>query len=299
MQPGRWVQTVAIPTQQAADGEAVTETVQRWRRDPIGHRQVEREDEPVKRLAGSARMHRACAVEGEQRLIAADRPAAMPSLQLLRDERSDPRSVRHESALAELPAAHDEQVTGRVDVAEAQSARLAGAEPEPVAKREQRPIRRSALRRASVVWEGAGRVEQPAGVDLVEQERDPVRAATPSASARWRDVQQLLADRPVEQAADHAEQMVEAPRPGTGPCSEEVIQQRRREIVQPDRASFRGEANEQPQFALLALILAAQRALVREEPVDRHIDALAVAHESTSSPSPSATSRSRSTATLL
>ena len=84
----------------------------------------------------------------------------------------------------------------------------------------------------------------------------------------------------------------------TGAGTEEVVQQRGCEIVQPERIVLGGEADQQPQLVLLAVVLAAEGALVRKEPIDRQLDGLAVAHASTSSPSPSATPRSGSTATF-
>src|SRR5450755_282346 len=107
MQPRRWVQPLAIPAQQAADGEAVPEAVQpRWR-DPGRHRQVEREHKLVERLAGVVRTDAVDAVEREQRRLLIKRPSTAAALELLVEQRSDPRPVRDEAALPELPASHD------------------------------------------------------------------------------------------------------------------------------------------------------------------------------------------------
>src|ERR1700681_3563355 len=116
-------------------------------------------------------MHGPLAVEREQRLLVAARSALAAPFELLAQERGDPRSVRNETALAELPAADHDEITARVDVTQPQPAHLAGAEPQ------NRPIGCAPLRRASVVRKVAGRVKQPACLDRVKQERDPVSAA--------------------------------------------------------------------------------------------------------------------------
>jgi hypothetical protein len=89
--------------------------------------------------------------------------------------------VRNEAALAELPAPDDEQITGGVNLADPQAARFAGAQPESVAQREDRPVSHAPPRRSRVVGKRASSVEQPAGLGRVEQERDPVRGRTPPA----------------------------------------------------------------------------------------------------------------------
>jgi hypothetical protein len=105
----------------------MAEAVQPWWRDAVGHGQIERQHKLMKRLAGVVWVDAALAVEGEQRLLAARRPFFSAALELLAEERGDPRAVRYQSALAELPAADDEQITGGVDIAKEQSARIGGA----------------------------------------------------------------------------------------------------------------------------------------------------------------------------
>src|SRR5450755_4128937 len=78
-----------------------------------------------------------------------------------------------------------------------------------------------------------------------------------------------------------------------------LVQQRRRELADTDDAPFVAEADQQPQLRLGAAVFASKRALVCDESVNDVLDALAVAHESTSSPSPSATWRNCSTATFV
>jgi hypothetical protein len=90
----------------------------RWR-DPGRHRQLEREHQLVERSAGAVRVDAAPAIEGEQRRLVAERPATATALELLLEQRSDPRPVRDEAALPELPAPHDQQTALHVDIADA------------------------------------------------------------------------------------------------------------------------------------------------------------------------------------
>jgi hypothetical protein len=65
------------------------------------------------------RVDAAPAIEGEQRRLVAERPATATALELLLEQRSDPRPVRDEAALPELPAPHDQQTALHVDIADA------------------------------------------------------------------------------------------------------------------------------------------------------------------------------------
>ena len=109
-------------------------------------------------------------------------------------------------------------------------------------------------------------------------------------------LQQLPGDRPVQQAPHDAEQMIEAARTRPGPGGQEVLQQGGGELAEAADLVLGGEAHQQRQLAGLAVVLAAVRPLVRDEPLDRAGDGLG--HASTCSPSPSATWRSGSMATL-
>ena len=129
LQPAGGIEPLPIPAQQAADREAVAQAVQPRRRNTVGHRQLKRADELAEGLAGGASANAARTVEGKQRLGIDDRPIAVSTLQLLLKQRGDPRSVRNETALAELAGADHQQVTLGVDVAQAQSARFPDAQP--------------------------------------------------------------------------------------------------------------------------------------------------------------------------
>jgi len=90
--------------------------------------------------------------------------------------------------------------------------------------------------------------------------------------------------------------VVEASRTGSWPRCQELLQQRRRELVEPAGAALTGETQEQPELGLLAAVLASQRPAAGQEPLHGRCQGLA--HRSTSSPSPSETCRSDSMATL-
>jgi hypothetical protein len=137
---------------------------------------------------------------------------------------------------------------------------------------------------------------EPPGLDGVEQERYALLGDPVAAGLQRGCLQQAPGDRPVQQAAHHAEQVIEAARMRARPGGQEVLQQGGREPVEAADLVFGGEAHQQHQLAGLAVVLAAVRALVRDEPLDRGGDGLG--HASTCSPLPSATWRSGSMATL-
>ncbi len=103
------------------------------------------------------------------------------------EELADARAVGDEAALAELAAAHDQQLAVVVDVADAQAAGFAGSQPEPVAEREDGVVGGAAALAPRVVGQGSGGVEQPAGLNDVEDERQALvglAAGEPAAAAR-------------------------------------------------------------------------------------------------------------------
>ena len=105
----------------------------------------------MERVGSGPRMDVARAVEREQRRRVVVRAVVAATLDVVAEERGDPRAVGNEPALAELAAAHDQQIAIGVDVAEPQSADLAAAQPESVAEREDRPVGDASLRRPGVV----------------------------------------------------------------------------------------------------------------------------------------------------
>ena len=168
--------------------------------------------------------------------------------------------MRDEAGLAELAAAHHEQVPAGVDVAEAQPAGLAGSQPEPVAEREDGAVGRA----AAAVREGcrAARPPHPAAdgpgrrrTGTAAGRRSP-GACGPAAARRSSS---SLGDRPVEQAADHAEQVVEAARPRPGREARNSSITAGVELVEAADAVLLGEAHQQPQLVLFAVVFAAQR----------------------------------------
>ena len=113
---------------------------------------------------------------------------------------------------------------------------------------------------------------------------------------QWRDLQALLGDGPVKEAAEGPDEVVEAagPLPGTG--RDELVEQAGCELVELFDPMLVGEGEQQTQRRLLGLILAAEGPFVGEEVVGGGGEV--VVHVRTASPSPRATSRSASTATL-
>ena len=295
MQPRGRIQALAIPTQQHP-------TAKEWRRLCIRGG-----DTPAGAVIPSAciscvnvslawcREHARAPVEGEQRRLRVEPPVGGAALELLVEQLADPGAVRDQAALAELAALDDQQLAFAVEIAEAQRACLTAAQSQPVAEREDRAIRRAALRGVRAIRQRAGRVEQPACLAGVEDERDPCRGHPPPARAQRRALQQFVRDRPVEQAADNAEQMIEAARRRARPRREEPIQNGWRELLEPLDPVLGAEAHKQPQLGFLADVLARDRPLVLQEGVDGVLDGH---RASTSSPSPSAISRSDSTATF-
>ena len=113
MQPGRWVQPVAIPAQQTSDRKGVPEIVQPRRRNTLGDSEFECGHQVMEHLAGGARMHAAAPVEAEQRRVVAERAVGAAACELLGDQLADARAVRDEAGLAELAAPHDQQIPSR------------------------------------------------------------------------------------------------------------------------------------------------------------------------------------------
>jgi hypothetical protein len=81
--------------------------------------------------------------------------------------------VRDQPALAELASPHDQELPVDVDIVEEQPACLPGSQSESVAQRKDRVIRRTASGGPWVVWKCRGRLEQLAGVGVIEDERQP------------------------------------------------------------------------------------------------------------------------------
>src|SRR6266536_4284756 len=147
--------------------------VQTRRRDAVWNDETERTDQPMERLAGAARMNAAMPVEGKQRrLVARVRVLGATSPDVAGDQFGDARPVRDKTALPELTAPHDEQAALGVDVAQAQTAGLAGAQPQPVAEGEDGAIRGPSLLSARVVRQSSGGSQQASGVRDVEDERN-------------------------------------------------------------------------------------------------------------------------------
>ena len=89
---------------------------------------------------------------------------AAAALDVAGQQLADARPVRDEAALAELAAAHDDELAVGVDVADAKAARFAGSQPEAVAEGEDGVMDRSAAHASRVVAQRSGGIQQPAGL---------------------------------------------------------------------------------------------------------------------------------------
>src|SRR2546425_12921882 len=67
LESARRVEPFAVPAQQTANRERMTEIVQPWWRDSVGNGESEGADHRMEGLTGGARMNAAAAVEAEQR----------------------------------------------------------------------------------------------------------------------------------------------------------------------------------------------------------------------------------------
>lgn len=140
------------------------------RRDAVGDREGQLDDESVESLARAAGVHAAPTVEAEQRCAGFWRTAGPSVLELAVEELADARPVRDEAALAELAAPYDEELPVGVDVAEAEAARLPGSEPEAVAEGKDGVVGRAATGGPRIVGKGRGRLEQLTDLGGVEEE---------------------------------------------------------------------------------------------------------------------------------
>jgi hypothetical protein len=124
-------------------------------------------------------------------------------------------------------------------------------------------VGRAPRRGPRAIWQRGRGIEQAAGLDRVEQERDPGGGDPVAAGLHRGGLQQAPGDRPVQQAPHHAEQVIEAARMRPGPGGQEVLQQGGREPAEAGDLVPGGEAHQQRQLAGLAVVLAAVRALAR------------------------------------
>src|SRR5215470_8243285 len=225
MEPACRIGALAIPAQQTAHGKRMTEIMQAWWRDSVRKGESQGADQRMERLTGGARMNAAVAVEAEQRCLGVRLRIGNPApLDLGADQFGDAGAVRDQAALSELTASHDQQAAVSVDVAQAQPARLACAQTESVAESEDNAIRRTTLLCARVVRKSVRRRQQAAGLEHIEDEWETSGGHSTTPNLKRRDGQQLLDDGPVEETANHAQEVVEAARTLSGPRSQEVLQ---------------------------------------------------------------------------
>src|SRR6266542_6889085 len=186
-------------------------------------------------------MDAAAAVKAEQRVPVTGAAA----FDLAGQEFADAWPVRNQAALAELAAAHRQELPPGVDVADAKTACFPGAQAQPVAEGEDGVVDRSAPNSPRIVGEGCGGFQQPAGLADVEQERQThIRLVSPG-SAQGRGFQTLLSDGPVEEAADDPDEVVEAAGSCPGPRRDEHLEQGGSELGQALHAVLAGEREQQ------------------------------------------------------
>jgi hypothetical protein len=95
MQPRGRVKPLPIPAQQTAHGERVAQAVQPGWRYAGGGCEPERSRQLGERGAGGLPGDAGVPVEGEQRRVLVELPATIAALELLVDQRPDPRAVRN------------------------------------------------------------------------------------------------------------------------------------------------------------------------------------------------------------
>ncbi len=123
--------------------------------------------QPVEYLARAARMSAASAVEAEQRILI----RSVTALDLAGEQFADARPVRNQAAFSELAAAHRQELSPSVNVADAEAARFPRAQSQSVAEGEDGVVGRPAADGPRVVGKCCGGLQQPAGQADVEEER--------------------------------------------------------------------------------------------------------------------------------
>jgi len=111
-------------------------------------------------------MDTSSAVEAEQRVVG----VVAAALDLACEEFADARAIWDEAAFAKLAAAHNEQLTIDIEVADQKTARLAGPQPETVAEREDGVVGEAAVSCSRVVRKRRRGLEQASRLRGVEEE---------------------------------------------------------------------------------------------------------------------------------
>jgi hypothetical protein len=164
--------------------------------------------------------------------------------------------VRNKTALPELAASHHQQVAVTINIAQAQPTDLTSAQAQSVAETKDDAIRGTALSGPRIIRKCSRRSQQAASLDDVENERDAAGGYSSLVGLERRAGKHLLDDGPIQKAAKHTEEVVEAPRTASGSLRQERLQCECRELVQIVDAMHFGEAHQKPQLVLLADVLA-------------------------------------------
>lgn len=175
------IETRAIPTEQSADRKRVPQVMQMRSRDALGNHEVQSRHEVMECLCDGAGMDRAPLGERKERGLAQQRPHVCRSIGGKRS--ADLRTERHQPGLSELRLADDEDLPLKIHVSDGESRDLTDAEAKTIEQREHHAVRRSSVRRASIVGQRRGEVEQPSRRQLVEDERYAV--ASDARNGAW------------------------------------------------------------------------------------------------------------------
>ena len=123
----------------------------------------------MERLRDGAGIDRPALGEAEEWGLAG--PQAHVCRLIGRKHRANLRTERHQSGLPELGLADDEHLPIEIDIIDGESRHFADAEAEAIEQRKQHAVRGAAVRRAGIVRQCRGKVEQPSCGRLVEDER--------------------------------------------------------------------------------------------------------------------------------
>jgi hypothetical protein len=194
-------------------------------------------------------------------------------------------------------------VAVEVDIGSPQPAHLADAKAESIEQGKDGVVGRSAIPSPGLIGKPGGDLQQaPRGRD-VEQIRQAPVGHPPGGGLEGRPRKDLVQDEPVEEPAEHPQELVITAGLPPGVSGQESRDDVGGEVVDPREFLLNEEAIEQAELFVFSVEAAAKRALVREKPHDalgqRTLEAGPPRDHRMASPSPRPTSRRASTATLV
>lgn len=132
------IDAVAIPAEQGAHSERVTQIVKSRRCDTGRDRETEPRDEVMERLSDRARVNRPSPSEREHGCVW--KQLAASYLEIAVKQSADARPEGDKPALSELGGADDEQPTVEVNVRTSETRHLTHAKPQALQEGEDRPV---------------------------------------------------------------------------------------------------------------------------------------------------------------